>query len=68
VRIESVKQILIDVHMSVSEAAFAAGFQSLSQFNRIFRRVVGEAPSGYRDRLHGLNGKSGRNGVLVRAA
>jgi AraC-like DNA-binding protein/ligand-binding sensor protein len=68
VRIEAVKQSLLNLHTRVSEAAFAAGFQSLSQFNRIFHRVVGEAPSSYRDRLHGLNGKSGRNGVLVRAA
>jgi AraC-like DNA-binding protein len=37
----------------VSEAAFEAGFQSLSQFNRVFHRIAGESPSIYRDRLHG---------------
>ena len=34
------------------EAAFEAGFQSLSQFNRVFRHFVGETPSDYRDALH----------------
>jgi AraC-like DNA-binding protein/ligand-binding sensor protein len=48
VRIESVKQMLLNVHMRVSEAAYAAGFQSLSQFNRAFRRVAGESPSEFR--------------------
>jgi len=53
VRIESVRQLLLNPHARVSEAAYAAGFQSLSQFNRTFRRIAGEAPSAYRDRLHG---------------
>jgi len=52
-RIESVRQLLLNPHTRVSEAAYAAGFQSLSQFNRTFRRIAGEAPSVYRDRLHG---------------
>lgn len=51
-RIEQVKQLLLNPHMRVSEAAFAAGFQSLSQFNRIFRRVAGQPPSAYREHLH----------------
>jgi AraC-like DNA-binding protein/ligand-binding sensor protein len=54
VRVESVKQMLLNRHMRVSEAAYAAGFQSLSQFNRVFRRVEGESPTTYRDRLHGI--------------
>jgi AraC-like DNA-binding protein len=48
VRVESAKQMLRNPHMRVSEAAYEAGFQSLSQFNRVFRRVAGEAPSDYR--------------------
>ena len=51
-RIESAKQMLLNVHTRVSEAAYAAGFQSLSQFNRAFHRVAGESPSNFRDRLH----------------
>jgi AraC-like DNA-binding protein len=52
-RVESVKTLLLDPHKRISEAAFEAGFQSLSQFNRVFRRVAGEAPTVYREKLHG---------------
>lgn len=52
-RVEKVKQLLLNPHVRISEAAFEAGFQSLSQFNRVFRRVAGEAPTVYRDRIHG---------------
>jgi len=51
-RIESVKTRLLNVQLRVSEAAYAAGFQSLSQFNRVFLRVAGETPSSYRIRVH----------------
>ena len=67
-RIESVKLQLLSVHLRVSEAAFAAGFQSLSQFNRVFRRIAGETPSSYRDRLHGLDPKPSGSPGFVRAA
>ena len=52
VRVEKVKNLLLNPQTRVSEAAYAAGFQSLSQFNRTFRRISGESPSAYRDRLH----------------
>jgi len=67
-RVESVKERLLNVHVRVSEAAYAAGFQSLSQFNRVFRRIAGETPSRYRDQQHGSDGKSARIPVLVHAA
>ena len=67
-RIELVKQQLLNRHTRVSEAAFAAGFQSLSQFNRVFRRIVGEAPSDYRERLHGSERSVTRPLPLVHAA
>ena len=53
VRVEAVKQLLLNPHTRVSEAAFEAGFQSLSQFNRVFHRIEGESPSVYRDQIHG---------------
>ena len=53
VRVEKVKNLLLNPNKRVSEAAYEAGFQSLSQFNRVFRRIVGEAPTTYRERLHG---------------
>lgn len=54
VRVEKVKHLLLNPHKRISEAAFEAGFQSLSQFNRVFRKVAGESPTIYRDRVHGL--------------
>ena len=53
IRVERVKSLLLNPHKRISEAAFEAGFQSLSQFNRIFRKVQGEAHTTYRERLHG---------------
>jgi AraC-like DNA-binding protein/ligand-binding sensor protein len=53
VRVEKVKNLMLNPHLRVSEAGFAAGFQSLSQFNRLFRRIAGETPTAYRARLHG---------------
>jgi AraC-like DNA-binding protein/ligand-binding sensor protein len=52
VRVEKVKNLMLNPHKRVSEAAFEAGFQTLSQFNRVFRRIAGETPSAYRERLH----------------
>ncbi|MBI4622217.1 MAG: PocR ligand-binding domain-containing protein [Verrucomicrobia bacterium] len=57
VRVEKVKNLLLNPHMRVSEAAYEAGFQSLSQFNRVFRRIAGEPPTSYRERLHGAHGR-----------
>ena len=52
VRVEKVKNLLLNPNKRVSEAAYEVGFQSLSQFNRVFRRIAGESPSAYRDKLH----------------
>ena len=35
-------------NLRISEIAFAAGFQSLSQFNRAFKRFSGKSPTQYR--------------------
>jgi AraC-like DNA-binding protein/ligand-binding sensor protein len=64
-RIESAKHILLDAHIRVSEAAFATGFQSISQFNRHFFRIAGESPSSYRKRLRAVNGKSAHHPELI---
>lgn len=52
VRVEKIKGLLLDPHKRVSEAAYEVGFQSLSQFNRVFHRVTGESPTAYRDGLN----------------
>ncbi len=55
VRVEKVRNLLLNPHKRISEAAFEAGFQSLSQFNRVFRKIAGEAPTAYRTKLHGAS-------------
>lgn len=54
-RVERTKQLLLNSNVRISEAAFAVGFQSLSQFNRVFRRITGESPTQYREHLHGAS-------------
>ena len=67
-RVEAVKQLLLNPYKRVSEAAYEAGFQSLSQFNRMFYRIVGEQPSAYRDKLHNTRPATGcRTGRLMAA-
>lgn len=51
VRIEKAKQMLLNPHARISEVAFECGFQSLTHFNRVFRKLVGESPSAYREAL-----------------
>ena len=48
VRVEKAKQMLLDPHVRVSEVAFECGFQSITHFNRIFRKLAGESPTEYR--------------------
>ena len=56
-RVEKAKNLLQNPKFRISEAAFEVGFQSLSQFNRTFHRIVGMAPRAYRASL----GDTGRN-------
>ncbi len=50
-RVEKAKNILQNPRFRISEVAYDVGFQSLSQFNRTFRRVVGESPRAWRATL-----------------
>jgi AraC-like DNA-binding protein/ligand-binding sensor protein len=50
-RVERAKTLLLEPNRRVSEVAFEAGFQSLTHFNRIFRRFVGASPTDFRDNL-----------------
>jgi AraC-like DNA-binding protein len=47
-RFENACRLLQDVDLRISEIAFAVGFQSLSQFNRVFKKLSGKSPSAYR--------------------
>jgi two-component system response regulator YesN len=48
-RYEKARALLHDLELRVGEIAFAVGFQSLSQFNRVFKKFSGQSPSAYRD-------------------
>ena len=48
IRFERARKLLEDVDLRVSEIAFAVGFQSLSQFNRVFKKFSGKSPREYR--------------------
>jgi AraC-like DNA-binding protein/ligand-binding sensor protein len=48
VRIEKAKTLLLDRNRRLSEVAYDVGFQSLTHFNRVFRKIVGASPSSYR--------------------
>lgn len=50
-RVEKAKSLLLNPNLRISEIAFAAGFQSLGHFARMFKRIVGQSPSDYRDTL-----------------
>jgi AraC-like DNA-binding protein len=50
-RIEWAKRKLLNREVRVTEVAFDVGYQSLSQFNRSFSKIVGESPTGYRQRI-----------------
>jgi AraC-like DNA-binding protein len=68
IRFENARGLLHDPAMRVSEVAFAAGFQSLSQFNRVFKKFSGKSPTDYRaDYLKGMqaaqNGEGKPNDV-----
>lgn len=47
-RYEKAAALLRDADLRVSEIAFAAGFQSLSQFNRVFKKFSRKSPTQYR--------------------
>ena len=48
-RFERARALLRDGDLRISEIAFAVGFQSLSQFNRVFRNLAGRSPTEYRE-------------------
>lgn len=53
-RVEKARRALEDPSRQISEIASAAGFSSLTGFNRNFLKYAGESPTEYRDRLSQL--------------
>jgi len=50
-RIERARQLLSEPSITVLEAAVRSGFSDQSQFTKLFRRIVGVTPTGYRAAL-----------------
>lgn len=59
-RIERAKNLLMQ-DQNVTETCYAVGFESLSYFNRLFNKLVGDNPSAFKKRWNS-NIPSGRNG------
>jgi AraC-like DNA-binding protein/ligand-binding sensor protein len=52
-RVALAKEALANPQARISEIAYEAGFGSLTHFNRIFRRHVGQSPTAFRQGLGG---------------
>jgi AraC-like DNA-binding protein len=51
VRIEKAKNLLLNPNLRISEIAYEVGFQSLTHFNRVFKKITGQSPTRYRAQL-----------------
>lgn len=49
-RVERAKELLHNPQVRISEIAYEVGFQSLTHFNRVFRAMVGESPTAFREK------------------
>ncbi len=58
VRVEEARTRLLNPSLRISEIAYDVGFQSLTQFNRTFKRVFGQSPSDFRAHLSSSKHKS----------
>ncbi|MDQ6622155.1 MAG: helix-turn-helix domain-containing protein [Verrucomicrobiota bacterium] len=52
VRAEDARTELLNPNRRISEVAYDVGFQSVTQFNRTFKRIFGHSPSDFRAHLH----------------
>ena len=58
VRLEDARNRLLNPNLRISEIAYDVGFQSLTQFNRTFKRVFGQSPTQFRARVSSGKGVS----------
>jgi AraC-like DNA-binding protein len=47
VRVSNACRLLMNKEVSIQDVCYQAGFSNISNFNRIFKRVTGKAPSNY---------------------
>ena len=53
VRIENSKKLLLDTSLSITQISELAGFNSSSNFARVFKKITGVAPVQYRKNVPG---------------
>ena len=64
-RLERAKALLRVANLTVTEICFVVGFESLGSFSSLFRRVVGQTPTGYRRESARLGGPPPIPGCVV---
>ncbi len=57
VRLEDARTQLLNPNRRISEVAYDVGFQSLTQFNRMFKRVFGQSPTEFREHIASGKGR-----------
>ena len=57
IRVGKARDLLQNSNLRISEIAFAVGFQSLSQFNRVFKKLTRNSPTQFRT-AHNKRAKS----------
>ena len=62
-RIAKARDFLAEPQASVSQVAYAVGFNDLSQFGRMFRRIVGMPATHYQRHLRGVEPPRGKPGI-----
>lgn len=50
-RVEKARNLLLNRNLRITEIAYEIGFQSLTHFNRVFKKVTGQSPTEYRRQL-----------------
>ena len=51
VRVEKAINLLLNPNLRISEIAYEVGFQSLTHFYRVFKKILGRSPTEYRGQL-----------------
>jgi len=51
VRVEKARNLLLNPNLRISEIAYEVGFQSLTHFNRVLKKILGQSPTEYRGQV-----------------
>lgn len=52
IRISRAKQLLADTHAQIIEIALECGYNNVTYFNRVFKKITGLSPGDYRKKKH----------------